>query len=78
MSQNRRLLHSKKTSLEEKSGQLNVAELDRWLISDFIHKKSEKFEFRKNFVTIFSVAKTDQRKRNFDFFAHAINEKLQN
>ena len=39
-----------------------------WLISDLIPKKSEKFEFRKNFVTIFFSVKNWPKKRNFDFF----------
>ena len=30
---------------------------DHWLISDLIPKKSEKFESRKNFVTIFVSVK---------------------
>ena len=51
---------------------------DHWLISDLIPKKSEKFEFRKNFVTIFFSVKNWPKKWNFDFFAHAIFEKLQN
>ena len=51
---------------------------DHWLISDLIPKKSEKFESRKNFVTIFASVKNWSKKWNFDFFAHAIFEKLQN
>ena len=39
-----------------------------WLISDLIPKKSEKFEFRKNFVTIFFSVKNWPKKWNFDFF----------
>ena len=33
----------------------------QWFISDWIPKKSENFEFRKNFVTIFSALKSDQK-----------------
>ena len=39
-----------------------------WLISDLIPKKSEKFEFRKNFVTIFFSVENWPKKWNFDFF----------
>ena len=39
----------------------------QWLISDLIPKKSEKFEFRKNFVTIFFSVKNWPKKWNFDF-----------
>ena len=47
-----------------------------WLISDLIPKKSEKFEFRKNFVTIFSRVK-NWPSRNFEknFFFLKINVK---
>ena len=41
---------------------------DNWLISDLIPKKSQKCEFRKHFVTIFSVSKPDPKKKNFPKF----------
>ena len=59
------------------SRSLLMAVLD-WLISDLIPKKSEKFEFRKNFMSIFFSVKNWPKKWNFDFFAYAIFEKLQN
>ena len=43
-------------------------DFSQWLISDLIPKKSEKFEFRKNFVTIFFSVKNWPKKWNFDFF----------
>ena len=39
-----------------------------WLFSDLNPKKSEKFEFRKNFVSTFFSVKTWPKKRNFHFF----------
>ena len=39
-----------------------------WLISDLIPKKSEKFEFLKNFVTMFFSVKNWPIKRNFEIF----------
>ena len=47
-----------------------------WLISDLIPKKSEKFEFRKNFVTIFFSVKNWPKKWNFDFFCPRNFEKI--
>ena len=38
------------------------------MISDLIPKKSEKFEFRKNFVTIFFSVKNWPKKWNFDLY----------
>ena len=32
-----------------------------WLTSDLIPERSEKFKFRENFVTIFTVSKTDPK-----------------
>ena len=40
----------------------------QWLISDFIPKKSEKFKFRKNFVTIIFHCQNWPRKGIFDIF----------
>ena len=45
-----------------------VREWLHWLISDLIPKKTEKFELRKNFVTIFFSVKNWPKKQNFDFF----------
>ena len=39
-----------------------------WLISDLIPKKSEKFEFLKNLVTMFFGVKNWPIKRNFEIF----------
>ena len=41
-----------------------------WLISDLIPKKSEKFEFRKNFVTIFFTVKN---LKNVDLYVASVN-----
>ena len=43
----------------------NFYEFQHWLISDLIPEKSEKFEFRKNFVTIFFSVKTWPKKGIF-------------
>ena len=43
-------------------------DLLQWWISDLIHKKSEKFEFRKNILSCFLALKIDSGKRNFNIF----------
>ena len=54
------------------SGMRHFSPLDssraQWLISDLIPKKSEKIEFRKNFMSIFFSVKNWPKKWNFDFY----------
>ena len=47
-----------------------------WLISDLIPKKSEKFEFWKNFVTMFFSVKNWPIKQNFEIFRPRNFEKI--
>ena len=50
-----------------------------YVLFDLRLKKSEKFEFRKNFVTIFFTVKNWLKNWNFGFFfAYAIFEKSLN
>ena len=51
------------------SGSNEVIKHAYWLISDLIPKKSEKFEFRKIFVTIFFSVKNWPRKTKFWLFS---------
>ena len=54
----------------------------QWLISDLIPKKSEKFEFRKNFVTIFFSVKNWPKNEILNlilqFFENCEGKKNQN
>ena len=56
----------------------NMSQFSHWFISDLIPKKSEKFEFRKNFATItyFSAGKTGPKNEILKFSANAIFRKL--
>ena len=47
------------------------SEVSAWLISDLIPKKSEKFEFRKNFGTIFFKCQKLTQKTKFWYFSHS-------
>ena len=40
----------------------------KWFISDLIPKKSEKFEFSKNFGIIFFIVRNRSKKLNFEIF----------